>query len=40
VIGAVCHGTAGLVNAKVTNPSDPAYGKSILWGKQVLLYCG
>jgi putative intracellular protease/amidase len=35
VIGSVCHGPAGLVNAKVTDPADPYVGRSILYGKQV-----
>lgn len=35
VIGAVCHGPAGLVGARVTASGDPLYGESILAGKQV-----
>ncbi len=35
VIGAVCHGPAGLIGAKVTDPGDPLYGQSILTDKQV-----
>ncbi|BDA41140.1 Glyoxalase 3 at C-terminar half [Coccomyxa sp. Obi] len=35
VIGAVCHGPAALVNAKITDPSHPLHGQSILTGKQV-----
>lgn len=43
VIGAVCHGPAALVSAKITDPSHPLCGQSILTGKQVqhslLLHC-
>ncbi len=35
VIGAVCHGPAALVSAKIIDPSHPLYGQSILAGKQV-----
>ena len=35
VIGAVCHGPAGLIGAKITDPGDPLYGQSILTDKQV-----